>query len=75
MVAGDYDIKANNFSVNGVLEEALRVVLFLRRPIPKPKRGRQLDAPYKQSLTMVSGSLKLVELTKQLKIKSSQNCT
>ncbi len=54
MVTGNYDIKANNFSVDGVLEEALRVVLFLRRPIPEPKRGRQLDAPFKHSLTMVS---------------------
>jgi hypothetical protein len=31
--------------VHRVLEEALWVVLFLRRPIPKPKRRYQLHAP------------------------------
>jgi hypothetical protein len=45
MVASYDDVEAHNFGVDGVLKKALRVVLFLRRPIPKPKRGRQRNTP------------------------------
>jgi hypothetical protein len=45
VVAGDNDVEANHFGMDSVLKQALRVVLFLRRPIPKPKRGYQLYAP------------------------------
>jgi hypothetical protein len=45
MVACDYDVEAYDFGVYRVLQQALRVILFLRRPIPKPKRGYQLYAP------------------------------
>ena len=58
MVACDYDIETYNFGVHGVLEQALRVVLLLCRPIPKPKRGHQLDAPYKHASTMAYHCLK-----------------
>jgi len=34
MITCDNNVEANYFGVNRVLEKALRVVLFLRRPIP-----------------------------------------
>jgi hypothetical protein len=45
MIACDYDVEAYDFGVNGVLQQALRIVLFLRRPIPQPKRSYQPNAP------------------------------
>jgi hypothetical protein len=45
MVARDNDVEPNNFGVHGVLKQALRVILLLRGPIPKPKRRYQLYAP------------------------------
>src|SRR5208337_2242841 len=44
-----------------VLQQAFRVVLFLRSPIPEPKRGHQSEAPFNQDLSMASHSLKLPE--------------
>jgi hypothetical protein len=67
MVASDYDIETDDFGVNRVLEQALRVILFLRRPIPEPKRGHQSNAPFKRFLNMAFSSLKLPETsTEQL---------
>jgi hypothetical protein len=59
MIARDYDVEANDLRVDGVLEQPLRVVLFLSRPIPEPKRGHQSDAPFKQPQTMILYRLKL----------------
>jgi hypothetical protein len=61
MITRDYHVEANNFSMDRVLQQAFRVVLFLRSPIPEPERGHQSEAPFNQNFSMASYSLKLPE--------------
>jgi len=58
MVACDDDVEANYLGVYRVLEKAFRVVLFLCRPIPQPKRGYQIYTRLEAIPLYISARLK-----------------
>jgi len=58
MVACDDEVEGNHLGMDGELEKPLRVVLFLSRPIPEPKRGYQLCSRLEANSLYPSARLK-----------------